>query len=110
MFVAAMRNCIRARSPMRKYFMAEKSKLTTFGPRSTLTPELPKRPTFAGLAQTGTLSGQPGTLNAFASKNWLIDWPDESFPLPIRSGRAMKLVLGPRLFVFEGSKPENVGV
>src|SRR5215472_4451404 len=106
MLVASMRNCARTRSLMRKSFIAEKSKLIAFGPRRMFTPELPNRPTFTGFVQTGMFTGQPGIVNARASKKLVMDWPEESLPLAIRSGLAIKLVLGPRLLVFEGSKPE----
>src|SRR5215813_9783913 len=106
MLVASSRTCALIRSLIWKSSIAEKSKLMAFGPRRILMPELPNRPTFTGFVQTGVLDGQPGIANALASKKLVIDWPEESLPLAIRSGRAMKLVLGPRLFVFEGSKPE----
>src|ERR1700683_1368293 len=108
MLVAIIRNCSRTRSVIGKYFIAEKSKLIFFGPRKMFTPLLPNRPTFAGLVQTGLIAGHPGMANALGSKKCVIDWPEDSFPLPIRSGRARKLLLdaGPKLFVFEGSKPE----
>src|SRR5690348_4552790 len=105
--VASIRNCTRARSLMRKYFIAEKSKFTSFGPRRMFTPELPNRPTGAGLVQTGFVLGHPGMAKALVSNQFVMDWPDDSTPLPMRSGRAMKalLGLGPKLLVLDGSKP-----
>jgi hypothetical protein len=70
------------------------------------TPALPNLPTGAGLAQTGVLAGQPGMAKAPALNQLVIDWPDERPGFPITSGRAMKLLLGPKLFVLDGSKPE----
>jgi hypothetical protein len=60
--------------------------------------------------QTGTLAGQPDIANAFASKKLVMDCSAENLPLAMRSGWAIKLVLGPRLLVLDGSKPKYVGV
>src|ERR1041385_7783957 len=69
-----------------------------------LYPELPKRPTGAGLGHSGFAAGHPGTTNAEASKKCRSFRESGILPLPTRSGTP------PMVPVPEGSEAENDGV
>src|ERR1041385_7552974 len=99
-------SCRISRSFNRKSFINPRSRLRMCGPDRMVLPALPKRPTLAGLLQTGFDAGQPGTANAPRLIQLAILWPLAGITLTpgITSGRP------PILFVLDGSVPWNRGV